>query len=180
MMDFKSMLDGLAKKGINIDDDFESQPQPLDGQYIGEVTKVAVFDKDNGGKTLSFSIQITQTISGDKGERRYLNKKYNVGEVVWADRTISAEDSMEELLKGLLAIGIYNTQMTFKSEADLIEHIKTNAIGKSVNLRTWPQKDKVTKEVKRDTKGWPKQSVKFVKEFKLTAAKEDSSTESIF
>jgi hypothetical protein len=181
MSDFKSMLEGLAKQGITVADDVESQPEALKGQYLGEVKGMNVFEKEGGGKVVSFNIQIVQTMSGNKGDKRYLNKKYTVFcECVYPNKTVTAEENLGAFLSGLKSMGIYNETMNFNSEEELLEHAKVNCVGKSVNLSTWPQTDMATKEVKRDAKGWPKQNVKFISQFTKIDTKEAATSASPF
>jgi len=171
MEDFKAMLDALNTEGIEVDEGLESQPEALKGQYSTEVKKVFVNDKkdwESGevipGKNISFSLQVTETFSGNKGDKRYLTKRHDVFcENVYGDRVVTKADNLRTFLATIKAMGIYNEQMTFASEGELLSFVEANAPGKMLKVSTWPQMD--GGEVKRDAKGWPKQNVKVVKGF---------------
>jgi hypothetical protein len=98
-------------------------------------------------------MQITETIDGDKGNNRYLNKRYQ-----------NTNEKLKALMNDLFTAGI-----PFENGSrEAFDLSLVNAIDKQVRLRAWvwtPDKDISGNPIAEDNRT-PIQQMKIVKDFK--------------
>ena len=121
--DFFSALTDYKPEEVKDEGDFK----PLKGSYIVRVAKlthnIGVSTKDgNPYDFYALNMQITQTVDGDKGENRYLNKRYQ-----------NTPEKIKALMNDLYTAGI-DFEKTSREAFDLS---LSGAIDKQMRVRTW-------------------------------------------
>jgi len=152
--DFFSELKDYTPEEIKDEGDFK----PLKGSYLTRVTKlshnIGVSTKDNTPYDFyALNLQITETIDGDKGNNRYLNKRYQ-----------NTNEGIKKLMNDLFTAGIDFD----KGSREAFDLSLTNAIDKQMRLRAWawsPDKTR-TGELIAEEDRVAMQQMKIVKEFK--------------
>lgn len=161
MVDFNALLKEFDGKEIKPQDDFDDEIKALKGNYKGvlrDFKRIQKEDKDMD--FFSMNIEITDTVSGIPGEKRYVGKTFNMGETTYG----TASENLEKLLKSMATMGIARGETMEAIEADC-----GSAVGKEVCVKLRPNlKDG---KVKRDGKGWPKHIVTLVSSFDAASAK---------
>lgn len=141
----------------------EGDFKPLKGSYICRVSKLThnmgTSTKDgNPYDFYSLNMQITETIDGDKGNNRYLNKRYQ-----------NTNEKLKALMNDLFTAGIaFETGSREAFDLSLV-----NAIDKQIRVRTWvwtPEKDRNGNIIPEEDRT-PMQQMKIVKDFKKGALK---------
>ena len=157
--DFFGELKDYKPEEVKDDNEFK----PLKGSYVCRVAKlthnIGTSQKDgNPYDFYSLNMQVVETIDGDKGENRYLNKRYQ-----------NNNDSLKKMMNDLFTAGIeFNN--TSREEFDLS---LTNAIDKQVRLRAWswtPEKTMGGEPIPEEQRT-PIQFTKIIKEFKKSTTK---------
>lgn len=157
--DFFGELKDYKPEEIKDEGDFK----PLKGSYICRVSKLThnVGTSTNDGNPYDFyslNMQITETIDGDKGNNRYLNKRYQ-----------NTNEKLKALMNDLFTAGIsFETGSREAFDLSLV-----NAIDKQVRLRAWvwtPEKDRNGNIIPEEERT-PLQQIKIVKDFKKGALK---------
>lgn len=121
--DFFQELKDYKPEEVKDEGDFKA----LKGNYIARVAKlthnIGASVKDNSPYDFySLNMQITETIDGDKGNNRYLNKRYQ-----------NNNESLKKLMNDLFTAGIpFETGSREAFDLSL-----SNAIDKQVRLRAW-------------------------------------------
>lgn len=162
--DFFGDLKDFKPEETKDDNDFK----PLKGSYIVRVSKlthnIGVSTRDNSSFDFyALNMQVTETIDGDKGNNRYLNKRYQ-----------NTVEGIKKLMTDLFTAGIEFTKGS-REEFDLS---LTNAIDKQMRVRAWawipekkidgtpiPEEDRVAI-----------QQLKIVKDFAKKSKSADSSS----
>lgn len=161
MSDLMKLLEevygGVNQAEVEAQEDFDSKPMPLDGDYKAEIKEFKLIEMSEDNSFFSLNMQVVETVKGIDGGNRYLSKTFNNGETQYA----TAAEAMEKLIKNLKTIGI-NPGTTF---SQLVANCEAS-VGTIVCVKARPNKDNETKECKRDGRGWPKHIVTIVKEFK--------------
>jgi len=119
-------------------DDFDDEIKALRGDYKGEVKRFNYVESFN---FYGVSIRITETVKGDKGDNRYVDKTFNLGESQYQ----TEDEGKDKLLVALKTIGVASPD---------------EAVGKTICIKVRPN------GTKKDKSGWPKHIVTIVKEFK--------------
>ena len=136
----------------------DSEFKPLKGSYICRVAKlthnIGVSQRDNSPYDFySLNMQVTETIDGDKGNNRYLNKRYQ-----------NTNEGIKKLMNDLFTAGIpFETGSREAFDLSL-----TNAIDKQARVRAWawtPEK-KMSGEAIPEEDRVAIQQLKIVKDFK--------------
>ncbi len=157
--DFFGELKDYKPEEVKDEGDFK----PIKGSYIARVAKlthnIGVSTKDNTPYDFySLNMQITETIDGDKGNNRYLNKRYQ-----------NTNEKLKALMNDLFTAGIsFETGSREAFDLSLV-----NAIDKQVRLRAWswtPEKDRSGNIIPEEDRT-PLQQIKIVKDFKKGALK---------
>jgi len=157
--DFFGELKEYKPVEVKDDNDFK----PLKGSYIVRVAKLThnIGTSQKNGEPYDFyslNMQVTETIDGDKGDNRYLNKRYQ-----------NNNEALKKLMNDLFTAGIeFDTGSREAFDLSLV-----NAIDKQMRVRAWAW----TPEKKMD--GTPIaeedriaiQQIKIVKDFKKGALK---------
>jgi len=128
--------------------------RPLKGAYVCRVESIqrkkGTSAKGNEYDFWSFRAQVIETIEGDKGDNRFLDKTYGMIMTSWT----TPEDEMKRLLNDLFTNGL---EYDLSSE-EAFEVSLESLIDKIVNVRAW------VRTSKKD--GNKYQSFKFVKVIK--------------
>ena len=157
--DFFGELKDYKPEEVKDEGDFK----PLKGSYIVRVAKlthnIGVSTKDNTPYDFySLNMQITETIDGDKGNNRYLNKRYQ-----------NTNEKLKALMNDLFTAGI-----AFENGSrEAFDLSLVNAIDKQVRLRAWvwtPEKDRSGNIIPEEDRT-PLQQMRIVKDFKKGALK---------
>ena len=152
--DFFQELKDYKPEEVKDEGDF----RPIKGSYIARVAKLThnqgVSTKNNEPYDFySLNMQITETIDGDKGNNRYLNKRYQ-----------NTNEKLKALMNDLFTAGI-----PFENGSrEAFDLSLVNAIDKQVRLRAWvwtPDKDISGNFIAEDNRT-PIQQMKIVKDFK--------------
>jgi len=148
-------------KPIEVKDDNDFKP--LKGSYIVRVARlshnVGTSQKDgNPYDFYSLNMQITETIDGDKGDNRYLNKQYQ-----------NTNEALKKLMNDLFTAGI-----TFETGSrEAFDSSLANAIDKQMRVRAWtwsPDKTMSGEAIPEDERV-ALQMLKIVKDFSGKKAK---------
>jgi hypothetical protein len=151
--DFFGELKDYKPEEIKDEGDFK----PLKGSYITRVTKlthnIGVSTTTNEPYDFyALNMQITDTVDGDKGNNRYLNKRYQ-----------NTNEKLKALMNDLFTAGIpFDTGSREAFDLSLV-----NAIDKQVRLRAWswtPEKDRAGNPIAEENRT-PLQQMKIVKDF---------------
>lgn len=140
----KDLFKDINWDEVEAQEDFESEVNPLRGDYKARVDKFNYIEDHN---FYSLNLQVEETVKGEQGGSRFLSKSFNLGQTQYS----TEEESKEKLLKALKTIGVKTPE---------------EAVGKVICIKARPNMDKETKKCKRDSGGWPKHIVTIVKEFK--------------
>jgi len=132
------LFDNVNWDDIEAQEDIELEIPALKGNYRGEVKS---FNLISGFNFYSLRVQITETVNGVKGDNRYVDRTFNLGESEWA----TEEEAQEKLFVALKTMGVKTPE---------------EAVGKTICMKIRPNGEK------RDKSGWPKHIVTIVKEFK--------------
>ena len=160
MADLNDVLKMFDGEEIAPQADFDDEIPALKGNYEGVLKDFKRIKKGEDMDFFSMNIELTKTISGIPGEKRYVGKTFNMGETTYG----TAKENLEKLLRVMATIGIARGDSMEAIEADC-----GSAIGKEVCVKLRPNlKDG---KVKRDGKGWPKHIVTLVSSFDGVAAK---------
>lgn len=159
-MDVLKMLQDAGFKPEVVEDvSFE----PLHGKYVCRIDD-AGRNKGKSDRTgneydfRSMSMQVVETISGDKGENRFLKRNYNVD-----------EEGMKKLLNDFHTAGI---EVTAKNDEELDAFLMTLK-DKTINASAWVTKEFVSKQTGKTIPGG-KQAVRIVNKFKSKGDKSDN------
>lgn len=157
--DFFGELKDYKPEEVKDEGDFK----PLKGSYICRVSKLThnVGNSQKDGNPYDFyslNMQITETIDGDKGNNRYLNKRYQ-----------NTNEKLKALMNDLFTAGIsFETGSREAFDLSLV-----NAIDKQIGVRAWvwtPEKDRNGNIIPEEER-IPMQQMKIVKDFKKGALK---------
>ena len=138
--------------------------EPISGAYVCRIDSIGrkqgTSQKGNEYDFHSLNVQVIDTISGDKGNGRYLSKSYNTQNLTeWT----KPEDEKKRLINDMFTAGIeYNLNSDEAFEDSLIL-----AKDKTINIRAWVKS--------KDSKKY--QNIKVVKEFKIKNEKKETSSE---
>ena len=134
---------------------------PLSGAYNATIDRLERITGEKDGRPYDFyslSMQVYETVEGDKGDNRYLKQIYNID-----------DNGMKKFMDDMFTSKI--DVLDFNSLSSLDASLPS-AIGKAVQVRAWVR----TKQIK-DGDAWvdsptgeKKQYVKIVKAFKLKKA----------
>lgn len=132
--------------------------KPLKGSYIVRIAKlthnIGTSQKDgNPYDFYSLNMQVTETIEGDKGENRYLNKRYQ-----------NTNEKLKALMNDLFTAGI-----SFETgDREAFDSSLANAIDKQMRVRawTWSPDKKMNGEPIPEDERVALQMMKIVKDFK--------------
>ncbi len=157
--DFFGELMQYQPEEVKDDGDFK----PLKGSYIARVAKlqhnIGVSTRDNSPYDFySINMQITDTIDGQKGNNRYLNKRYQ-----------NTVEGVKKLMNDLFTAGIEFE----RGSREAFDLSMVNAIDKQVRLRAWtwtPEKTVGGQPIAEEDRV-PIQQMKIVKDFKKTGKK---------
>jgi len=152
-------LDGYEPELVTDEVDFK----PLNGRYVCRITDIGkregISTKTNEPYSFYYiKLQVIETIDGDKGTNRYLDKNYG-------DKLDDKREVVKTALK-LMADDLFTAGLPFAttSEDDFFNSLQA-LHDKTVNLRAW--------EWNREKQGKINlQMVKIVKEFKVKKEKE--------
>lgn len=131
---------------------------PLSGAYNATIDRIERITGDKNGVPYDFyslSMQIYETVDGDKGDNRYLKQTYNVD-----------DKGMKKFMDDMFSSKI--NVLDFNSLSSLDASLPS-AVGKAVHVRAWVR----TKQIKEGDKwvdsptGEKKQYLKIVSEFKI-------------
>lgn len=156
--DFFGELKDYKPQEVKDEGDFK----PLKGSYICRISKlthnIGVSTRDNSPYDFyALNMQVTETVEGDKGENRYLNKRYQ-----------NTNEKLKSLMNDLFTAGI-----EFDSGSrEAFDLSLTNAIDKQVRVRAWswtPEKD-IHGNIIPEEERTAIQQLKIVKDFKKTKA----------
>ena len=177
------MEDILNKDPFNPVEDFfgglkDYQPEeikdeefkPIKGKYVARVARlthnIGLSTTTNEPYDFySLNIQITETIEGDRGNNRYLSKRFQ-----------NNLDSIKKLCNALFTAGIPFDNTGVREAFDLS---LTNAIDKTINIRAYiwtPEKDRAGNLIPEEDRT-PLQMFNIVKNF--SDKKKSNSSESI-
>lgn len=148
-------------KPVEVKDDNEFKP--LKGSYIVRVAKLThnIGTSQKNGEPYDFyslNMQVTETIDGDKGDNRYLNKRYQ-----------NTNEKLKALMNDLFTAGI-----TFETgDREAFDSSLANAIDKQMRVRAWtwsPDKTMSGEPIAEDDR-IALQMLKIVKDFSGKKAK---------
>ena len=158
-------LDGWEPKPGTDDSEFK----PLKGAYVcridGLTRKVGVSERTGDDYDFyTLKLQVTDTIEGDRGTNRYLDKVYN-----------SDDNGRRALANDLFTAGIEFD----KTSEDAFDASLVTTKDKTMNVRAWsrPKMVKIGDEWEKKEPEELKQYIKKVKEFKLKGV--PKSTENV-
>ena len=161
MADFNDAIELFGGKIISPDEEVENdvekkddKPPALTGVYMGVLRQVRYIEDYN---FFSLSIEITETLEGDKGEGRYLSKTFNIGDSEYQ----SLDQSINRACKAIAVIKGSDYDTTGLNKQKLTDDFEALA-GSDVMVRVRPGKDKEG-NIKYDKNGWPRHVVIFKK-----------------
>ena len=136
------------KKEVKYDTD--KKPDPLTGKYFGVIRTIRYIEDYN---FFALNIEITETIEGDKGEKRFVSKTFNIGENEYQslDQSINRACKAIAIIKG----SEYDTEGLNKQK--LTDDFEALA-GTDVHITVKPSKTK-DGVVRYDKNGWPRHVV---------------------
>jgi len=157
--DMNAVLAEFQGTVVEANQDVEMEIQALEGKYVAEITKFENYTGEGKNGPYDFfgvNLKIVETVTGNKGDGRFVSKTINNGETKFA----SAKESMETLLKNMAAAKIDKGN----SWEELVANCKASA-GNKVNVKLRPKKK--NGKVVVDDKGWPDHIVTMVEKFDI-------------
>ena len=152
--DFFGELKEYKPEEIKDEGDFK----PIKGSYITRVSRlthnIGVSTRDSSPYDFySLNVQVTETVDGDKGDNRYLTKRYQ-----------NTPEGVKKLMNDLFTAGIDFD----KGSREAFDLSLSNAIDKQIRLRAWawsPDKTMAGVPIPEDERT-AIQQMKIVNEFK--------------